>query len=199
MMSPLGSGKSPQIELDIGPTDIADVGEECSVTEACSVPDTIPGLKPKTNYPQFGSSSIRGVGFTWNAAFDMPQPTEGTQNMRRYDLSSLLDPGSQEIITEQKPLEAVITADYLQESFEHKGQLPEFVNEEVCLESWEPKHGMLEEALLSLKPWIVLSPRCKSRLSLTLLNWYARLIRKPAAKDHSRIVWTCVSIYSTAC
>jgi hypothetical protein len=106
-------------------------------------------------------------------------------------LSSLLEPASQKITNEQKSLEAASKADYLQESVEHKGQLPKLVNEEVHLESWEPKHGMLEEALLSLKPWIAMSPQRIARLSLVVQNWYARSRRKPVAEGYSRIEWKC--------
>jgi hypothetical protein len=192
--NPLGSVESPQPGLGIGYDDVADVGKEYLVTEEYSILDPIPGPKPEVGYPQFGSSSIRGVEFAWNAAFDMPQQNKGTQSLQKYNLSSLLQPGSQEGTNEQKSLEAASKVEYLQESVEHKGQLPKLLKEKLHLESWEPKHGWLEEALLLLKPWISMTPQCNSRLLLALQNWWARSKRKPVGKDHSRIEWTCVSI-----
>jgi len=185
--------ESPHAGLDIGHDDIADLRKEYSPTQEFSILDPMPNPKPEVDYPQFGSSSIRGVEFTWNAAFDMPEQNDRTKSLQKYNLSSLLEPGSQDTTNEQKSLEAASKIEYLQELVEHKGQLPKLLKDEVHLENWEPKHGWIEEALLSLKPWIAMSPKYTSRQLLTLRNWWARSRRKPVAKDRSRIEWTCVS------
>ncbi|KAH7374144.1 hypothetical protein BKA64DRAFT_586821 [Cadophora sp. MPI-SDFR-AT-0126] len=55
----------------------------------------------------------------------------------------------------------------------------------------EPRHGWLEEVLLSLGPWLAWGPYFTSRLLLRLHNWWVRSRRKPLAKGYSRIEWEC--------
>jgi hypothetical protein len=95
--------------------------------------------------------------------------------------------------SEWEAMEKTNKIDCPQESTKHHVQLPRLPKEEVHLESWEPKHGWLEEAVLSMRPWIAMSLQCPPRQLLTLRNWWARSRRKPVLKDHSRIEWTCVS------
>ena len=182
----LGVDESLPVGLDTG-HDEAEVGVENCVTEEYG----IPAPKPEEDCPQSGSSSIRASEFTWRSVLRMPLNGR-SGSLQECDPGSLLKPGSQETSKEQHSLEETSKIGCPQESTKHQVQLPSH-KEEVHLESWEPKHGWLEEAVLSMRPWITMSLQCPPRQLLTLRNWWARSRRQPVAKDCSRIEWTCVS------
>jgi hypothetical protein len=182
----LGVDESLPVGLDTG-HDEAEVRVENCVTEEYG----IPAPKPEEDCPQSRSSSIRASEFTWRSVLKMPLNGR-SGSLQECDPSSLLEPGSQETSKEQHSLEKTSKIGCPQESTKHQVQLPSH-KEEVHLESWEPKHGWLEEAVLSMRPWIAMSLQCPPRQLLTLRNWWARSRRKPVAKDCSRIEWTCVS------
>jgi hypothetical protein len=183
----LGVDESLPVGLDTG-HDEAEVRVENCVTEEYG----IPAPKPEEDYPQFGSSSIRASEFAWNSAFNMPLNGR-SWSLQECHPSTLPELGSQETLKEKHSLEKTSKIDCPQESTKHHVQLPRLPKEEVHLESWEPKHGWLEEAVLSMRPRIAMSLQFTSRKLLSLRNWWARLRRKPIAKGHSRIEWTCVS------
>jgi len=148
----------------------------------------------EAQFQQFGSPAMKNVQFTFDAQHIMSHQSVPHQSPSVSDSKSLVAPSSQQVSEIKLFADPHDKANFLSKPivFNHRIPVAQFAHQEIMPEKQEPRYGFVENALLSLQPWISLLSG-PTHFSTALQNMWKQLYRKPVAKGHTRIEGTCVS------
>lgn len=167
------------------------MGGHCLITDA-DILDPMNCPRPETTSLQASSLSAHHARFEVDTSLEMHQKSKREHNWLCDDSSKGVGPSNHQISSEEKPLDTEISSNCTQIQLVDHKQSDDAVKAKHHPEMPQPRHGLLEEALMSLKPLMASSQKLSSP-SLGFRNGWLILRRIPVDKDQTRFEWKCVS------